>query len=551
MSPFLDSTLGSFYTLPKIHKVDLDNVTPSAIPGRPIVSNIKTPTENISQFLDSHLKHIPQQLKSFVKDTPDFLRKIEALNETNIFGSDTLLVTLDVTSLYTNIPKADGLAAIEQLCYTDQHKPEISKEVALTLLDLVLTLNAFEFNGKIYQQIHGTSMGTPVAPTYSNIFMGLLEAQILNSFAEKPLIYLRYLDDIFIVWTHGRDKLNAFIQHANNCHPTIQFTATVSDTSISFLDTKITLNNNKLHTTLFKKPTDKHQFLHFESHHPRHCKNAIPFSQIVRLRRLCMNDTDYNQKVDELVETLKNQHYPDNVLHQVKQKSLTLDRQTVLRNSQKNKINGTNFVTSFSTKLNNCNQIFRKHFHLIRSDPKLSTIFKAPPKVVYRRNRNLKSMLTNNRLNSNNNSGCRPCNSTRCLTCQHMQSASQIQTQNGNFTWKIKKSFNCKSANVIYCIQCALCQKQYFGETQQEFQKRMTSHRYDIIHSVDTAISEHFNSDNHRLEHMQVYIIDGGFSKHRQRKYKESFFIAKFRSLIPNGINRSSGWLNSVQCGHT
>ncbi len=117
-------------------------------------------------------------------------------------------------------------------------------------------------------------MGTPVAPTYSNIFMGWLEQQILDTFAHKPQIYLRYLNDIFIIWTHGKELLVNFIVHANQFHPTIKFTANISETSLSFLDTLVTLDKNKLTTTLFKKPTDKHQYLHYESHHPRHCKNA-------------------------------------------------------------------------------------------------------------------------------------------------------------------------------------------------------------------------------------------------------------------------------------
>ena len=94
-------------------------------------------------------------------------------------------------------------------------------------------------------------MRTPVAPTYSNIFMGWLEQQILDTFAHKPLIYLRYLD-IFMIWTHGKELLDKFIVHANQFHPTIKFTANISETSLSFLNSLVTLDKNNLTTTLKK-----------------------------------------------------------------------------------------------------------------------------------------------------------------------------------------------------------------------------------------------------------------------------------------------------------
>ena len=549
MAPPIDANVGNFYTLPKIHKVDLNaNPTPQ-IPGRPIVSNIRTPTENISRFLNDHLKSVPQTFPSYVKDTPDFLRKIDCLNESNLIDNNALLVTLDVSSLYTNIPKQDGLKAIEEICYNrNLNNITLPKDATLTLLDAVLSLNAFEFNGQIYQQIHGTSMGTPVAPTYSNIFMGWLEQQILDTFTHKPIIYLRYLDDIFIIWTHGKELLDQFITHANQFHPTIKFTANISDTSLPFLDTLVSLNETKLSTTLYKKPTDKHQYLHYESHHPRHCKNAIPYSQIVRLRRLCMDDNDYDNKVDDFLDRLKQRNYPDNILKDTKEKAKSLHRPTTLEEKPKKINSNVVFVTSFSSKLNMCNTIMRKHFHLIKSDPKLCKLFKHPPKVVYRRNNNFKQMLTHNKISQTNTTGCKPCNDMRCLNCRHMQTATYLTSTVNNFKVNIKGNFNCKSANVIYCIECAKCNKQYIGETRQEFHKRMTAHRHDITHKIDTAVSEHFNLPNHSMNDVKTYIIGGGFAKNRKRKYKESFLISKFQSQIPLGINRSTGWLNSVHC---
>ena len=91
-----------FYLLPKIHK----NISPS--PGRPVVAGIGSPSEKISQFVDHFLNPVSMKVRSYLKDTNQFLR---ILNKTPILKPGTLLVTMDVCSLYTNISNEDGLRA--------------------------------------------------------------------------------------------------------------------------------------------------------------------------------------------------------------------------------------------------------------------------------------------------------------------------------------------------------------------------------------------------------------------------------------------------------
>ena len=91
-----------FYLLPKIHK-RLPNP-----PGRPIVSSNNSPTEKISAFVDHFLQPCVPKLQSFVKDTGDFISK---LNEIKTIPDNAILVTFDVTSLYTNIPTEEGIQA--------------------------------------------------------------------------------------------------------------------------------------------------------------------------------------------------------------------------------------------------------------------------------------------------------------------------------------------------------------------------------------------------------------------------------------------------------
>ena len=96
--------------LPKIHKV--------GHPARPIVSSSGAPTENISAFVDYHLHPLVTKLPSYIQDTSDFLRKLQDLPA---LPDNTLLVTLDVSSLYTNIPHTEGIDACREALDTREH----------------------------------------------------------------------------------------------------------------------------------------------------------------------------------------------------------------------------------------------------------------------------------------------------------------------------------------------------------------------------------------------------------------------------------------------
>ena len=106
-------------------------------------------------------------------------------------------------------------------------------------LRLILTENFFQFKGKDYLQVHGTTIGRKMAVAFTNIFMAKIETEILNQSATKPLVWKRYIDDVISIWNTTREEITQFIEQANSHHPTIRFTAEISETETTFLDTKI------------------------------------------------------------------------------------------------------------------------------------------------------------------------------------------------------------------------------------------------------------------------------------------------------------------------
>ncbi|KAJ7324733.1 hypothetical protein JRQ81_017753 [Phrynocephalus forsythii] len=149
-----------------------------------IMDEVQRLTPNV---LKPHATNEP----SYARDTTAFLRKLQS---TQNLPNYTILATMDVEALYINIPHVDGLQAIKN---TIQNKEE--SNIITTLCDFVLTHNCFFFDNKNYLQINGTAMGTRMAPQYVKIFMADLEQRFLNHCTQKPLLYLRYIEDIFLI----------------------------------------------------------------------------------------------------------------------------------------------------------------------------------------------------------------------------------------------------------------------------------------------------------------------------------------------------------------
>ena len=529
-------TAARFYTVPKIHKPNN--------PGRPIISGNGCPTEKISVFVDHHLRPLTTQLDSYVQDNMDFLRHIDNINRSNIITPDTLLVTMDVSSLYTNIPHKDGTDACRHYLDTRQEKKP-STSFLCNLITLILTLNNFVFNSINFLQIQGTAMGTCMAPNYANLFMGKFETSFLESWPFKPLVWLRYIDDIFILWNEGRDRLLEFISAANDFHPTIKFTHDISNTLIHFLDITVHKTDaNRLETDLYSKPTNAHLYLHYNSCHPRHTKNSLPFSLAYRLLRICSTENFLTKRLDELKTFLLNRQYKTKIIDNAFDKIRNLTRTDCLK--RKNRKQKTQkripFITTFNPGLPNIPQILRKYLPTLHSSKHCRKAIPVCPIVSYKRPKNLKDILVNSKLyTSNKKNGFHKCSNKRCLPCQSALTGETVPIFSTNKTFTITKSLSCKSYNVIYLISCKRCKKQYIGKTETSLNLRVNNHRSFIKTKKQDPVAKHFYTDNHTFQDFQITAID--FIPHADTHTlcnKETFYIKLFNTIQPFGINSHS-----------
>jgi hypothetical protein len=297
----------------------------------------------LSEFLDSFLKYQAQRCSSFVRDTKHFLQKIEEVKRTSL-PKDSILVTMDVAALYTNIDHEEGAEACFQKLETRTNKRVPSKTLKLLILQ-VLKCTAFRFGTAVYEQVKGTCMGTPMAPNYANLFMDNLENNMIAEYAEKtglrPLVWFRFIDDIFFIWPHQSESLDEFIDFCQNyskqkkMNSKISYEVNKSTKEVNFLDVKISLVDGNITTSLYTKPTDAFLYLNTSSNHPKHVKRNIPKGQFIRVRRICSQNSDFFKHCATLASFFEKRGYNKMFLERSIKEVSRITRDELLRETIK------------------------------------------------------------------------------------------------------------------------------------------------------------------------------------------------------------------------
>ena len=241
-----------FYTLTKIHK-------PTLV-GRPIISGCDGLTERLSSFpsgVDKVLQPIAQIQESYLKDTTHFIRFIESTR----VPKNAFLVSMDVTSMYTNIPQEEGI--------------------------------------------------TIVCNAYENFYS-----------VNKPLPWKRFIYEVFCLWDTNKEEIEHFIEQANSYHPTIKFTAEVSQLETTFLDTTVYKGERFekepiLDVRTHYKPTETLQYTNYNSCHPAGVKKGFVKEEALRLLRTNSSKVMFEENIKNFRTRLTSRGYPNNLVEKI------------------------------------------------------------------------------------------------------------------------------------------------------------------------------------------------------------------------------------------
>jgi hypothetical protein len=136
------------------------------------------------------------------------------------------------------------------------------------------------------------AMGSPLSPVIANLFMETFEQEALELAPLKPKLWKRYVDDTFVVWPHGRESLDQFLNHLNSLHSSIKFTMEIEENNqIPFLDVLVTRDKNQLRHTVYRKKTHSDRYLNAQSHHHPQQKRALMKTLFHRAETICDEDS--------------------------------------------------------------------------------------------------------------------------------------------------------------------------------------------------------------------------------------------------------------------
>ena len=197
------------------------------------------------------------------------------------------MASLDVENLFTNVPVDDTIDIIIDYMYNKPQNasPPISKESLTELLKICTTEVPFRStSGEIYLQKDGVSMGGPLSPLFANFYMAHLENCVLPKISKPPLVYTRYVDDIFLLVDDMStvEKIKSEFERTSVLKFTYEWEA---KSSISFLDVRVIREGPNVKTTVFVKPTNSGECINFRSIAPNRYKVGVIRTLLHRFTR--------------------------------------------------------------------------------------------------------------------------------------------------------------------------------------------------------------------------------------------------------------------------
>ena len=321
------STL-KLYGLPKIHK-DYDEIPPL----RPIVAQSGSMLNATAKFIDHVLQPLAQSYEDYIQNSTSLIVRLETLE----IPENAILVTVDVESLYPSIPQTECLDIIYTQMIEKRHLVLTNPNFIIRLLHICVNHNYFEFAGLVFQQTHGTAMGAAFSPTIANIFLSVIIKRFLESQLHQPLLLVRYVDDIFIIWPN-ETTLNQFTSALNSYHPNLKYTHTYSYSSVNFLDLTIYKGpdhhrNHKLDIKTYQKPQNLYQYLDFSSAHPKSVFKSLVLGECIRFARTNTRHETFMATTRIFQKRLQERRYPKKFIGKILSRVKFSNRQKYLTKS--------------------------------------------------------------------------------------------------------------------------------------------------------------------------------------------------------------------------
>ena len=235
-------------------------------------------------------------------------------------------------------------------------------------------------------------MGTGAAPNYANLFMDRFGTEALENYPLKPMLWLRFIDDIFMIWTHGEDHLMNLITYLNSIHSSIKFTHEQSHQTVNSLHID---ENRRIYTTLYEKPTDTHLYLHYTSSHHDPCKSKGLYGQYLRLRRICTKVEDFRYNSKRLTEFYIKRGYPIKSLTKHFNRANKYKQDDLLDIKPRETTEIPVMVTNYNPQNPDIRNLIMCNWNIRSNSQDCGHLSPKPPILGYKRLPNLRDLMIN------------------------------------------------------------------------------------------------------------------------------------------------------------
>lgn len=444
--------------LPKMHK--------PGVPMRPITSGIRSAPHQLAKILARPLsKALGSLSEAHIRNSGDILERLQELNFRN-----KKLASFDVKALFTNVPIDGAMEAIKKvLTGMPRESLPLPKKDFIAMVELCLKFDPFTFNGEEYAQREGLAMGSPLSPVAACLFLEMLEEDQFSKIMGPDTKWYRYVDDVLIVVPEELD-LNKKLRELNEVHRNIQFTLEEEkDKTLNFLDITIIRGDDEAKFKVFRKPTNKEDYIHFYSAHSMRTKSGVVIGFFLRALRICSPDY-LNEENDYIFKVFESLRYPKAFLIKCKNKAKHIVRkkkQNKDKNDEKKDCNDRIITVPHS-----------EHLHIISKG-----LAQAGVKVMEK-------------------SG---------LKIGDIVKRREKRPMNEN--------------SIVYRVPCGGCKKFYVGETYRGLKTRISEHKRDLKNHKETnSIVIHATEEGHLPKWEAAETVQKGISR-AQRKILESALI--------------------------
>ena len=392
------------------------------------------------------------------------------------------------------------------------------------LLRHCLNNNYVRFGQKYFKQTVGVAMGSRIAPPLAIIFMDAVETLLLTSEDSQyqPAAYMRYIDDVLGIWTHGSDKLDEYFRFLNEFHPALKFTIERTDQTnggcIPYLDTTITVKpDGNYSTELYIKPMAAPIILHFSSAHPIQCKRSVLYSQLLRAKRIGSDKQAEERGMAKIESLFRHNGYPNKLIQTTKHKVLFTHKPGTAQNRNTNVHKMDRQDTTYISLPYIDDTLARRVDGALKSSG-----LKA--RIAWSSGKTLAKHVIRSALES---PPC-PAGNKKCNTCEAGLSG------------------RCHTKDVVYKITCTLCDQTpsfYIGETKRRVRDRFNEHIRDAKNkTTNTPFGDHVTR-----RHPDSSITSASFEISIERVCKDvaDLKIAEsieIRNQRPNLNTQTSSW---------